>query len=219
MVALSTPLPVRYRGFTLLELMIAITIFAIIASFAYSGLNMVLNSKQHTELYLNRLAKMQLGLHLMQQDIEQAVDRPIRNEYGDTDPALRSGGLSEFLLELTKGGYANPMNLPRSQLQRVGYLLEEKTLYRITWPVLDRAQNTQSRRQKLFDGVEALNFNFFDQAMKRHTSWPPTQSSENQTSTALPKGIEVMIETEKMGTLRRVFRAPESLQQEQAADE
>ena len=91
----------RWRGFTLLELLIAIAIFSIIASFAYAGLNVVLDTKQQTDEHLEALSTMQLGLHLLQMDIEQTVDRPIRNEYGDSEPALRSGGQSELLLELT----------------------------------------------------------------------------------------------------------------------
>ncbi len=200
------------QGFTLLELLIAITIFSIIATFAYTGLAVVLDAKQQTEQHLERLAKMQLGLHLIQMDIEQAVDRPIRDEYGDTQPALRSGGLSNQLLELTRGGYANPMKLARSQLQRVGYQLEEKTLYRLTWPNLDRAQGVEPHRQKLFDGIENLSFSFLDEKLQRQTSWPPSaQGGSGETPAALPRGVELNIESEKMGTLRRVFRAPESL--------
>ncbi len=202
----------RNRGFTLLELLIAITIFSIIASFVYAGLDIVLDTKQQTEQHLDQLAKLQLGLHLMQLDIEQAVDRPIRDEYGDTQPAMSSGGLSDKLLQLTRGGYANPMKLTRSQLQRVEYQLEEKTLYRVSWPVLDRTQSSEPRRQKLFDGIESLSLNFFNQKMERQTSWPPENLGNNEeTPSALPKGVEVVIETEKLGTLRRVFRAPESL--------
>ena len=201
----------RWRGFTLLELLIAIAIFSIIASFAYAGLNVVLDTKQQTDEHLEALSTMQLGLHLLQMDIEQTVDRPIRNEYGDSEPALRSGGQSELLLELTRTGYANPMKLPRSQLQRVGYLLEEETLYRVTWPVLDRAQDSEPRRQTLFSGVDSLTLNFFDKEMKRQTRWPP-QSTQDTDEIGLPKGLEMVIETKSMGNLRRVFRVPESLQ-------
>lgn len=216
------PLPIRNRGFTLLELLIAITIFSIIATFVYAGLDIVLDTKQQTEQHLERLAKLQLGLHLMQQDIEQAVDRPIRDGFGETQPTLRGGGLSGMLLELTRGGYANPMKLTRSQLQRVAYQLEENTLYRVSWPVLDRAQDTQPRRQKLFDGIENISLTFFDQAMKRQTTWPSNTEDMSNNSSAdtppgLPKGIEVTLETETMGTLRRVFRAPESLPEQQSA--
>jgi len=207
-----SPPPRTNLGFTLLELLIAITIFSIMATFAYAGLDIILDTKQQTEQHLERLAKMQLGLHLMQMDIEEAVDRPVRDEYGDTQPALRSGGLSNQLLELTRSGYANPMKLPRSQLQRVAYQLEEKTLYRLTWPALDRAQGAEPRRQKLFDGVESLTLSFLDEKLERQTSWPPgAQVGENAASSALPKGVELVIETDHMGTLRRVFRAPDSL--------
>ena len=203
----------RWRGFTLLELLIAIAIFSIIATFAYAGLNVVLDTKQQTDEHLEALSKMQLGLHLLQMDIEQTVDRPIRNEYGDSEPALRSGGQSELLLELTRTGYANPMKLPRSQLQRVGYLLEEETLYRVTWPVLDRAQDSEPRRQTLFSGVDSLTLNFFDKEMKRQTRWPP-QSTQDTDEIGLPKGLEMVIETKSMGNLRRVFRVPASLHEQ-----
>ncbi len=206
----------RHRGFTLLELLLAMAIFSIIATFAYAGLQVVLDTKQQTDEHLERLSKTQLALHLLQMDIEQAVDRPIRNQYGDSEPALRSDGQSEMLLELTRTGYANPMKLTRSQLQRVGYLLEEGTLYRVTWPVLDRAQDSEPRRQTLFDGVESLDLAFIDKELKRQTRWPPqTGGGSDSGDSGLPRGIEVVIESKTMGTLRRVFRAPES-QQKQA---
>ncbi len=209
---MAYPSMFRNRGFTLLELMIAIAIFSVIASFVYAGLDIVLDSKQQTEQHLDRLSQLQLGLHLMQQDIEQAVERPIRDEFGDTQPALRSDGFSSIALELTRSGYANPMKLTRSQLQRVGYQLEEKSLYRLSWPILDRVQDTTPHRQKLIDGIEKLGISFFDQDMKRHTSWPPqNQSNPNQPPAALPKGVEVVIEIETMGALRRVFRGPQPI--------
>ena len=99
------------RGFTLLELMIAITIFSVIATFVYAGLGVVLDTKQQTEQHLNRLAKLQLGLHLLQRDIEQAVNRPVRDQYGDSLPALKSGGLSE-ITEKSILNIINPSSTP-----------------------------------------------------------------------------------------------------------
>ncbi|MES9976789.1 MAG: prepilin-type N-terminal cleavage/methylation domain-containing protein, partial [Candidatus Thiodiazotropha sp.] len=93
----------RSHGFTLLELLIAITIFAILATFVYSGLKVILDTEHQTSLYGQRIAKLQLGLNLMQRDIEQLVGRPVRDQYGDQQPALKSGGISGILLELTRG--------------------------------------------------------------------------------------------------------------------
>ncbi|MCU7810956.1 MAG: type II secretion system minor pseudopilin GspJ [Candidatus Thiodiazotropha sp. (ex Notomyrtea botanica)] len=200
-------------GFTLLELMIAIIIFAIIATFVYAGLDVVLDTKHQTDEHLDRLSKLQLGLHLLQRDIEQSVNRPIRNEYGDSQPALQSGGLSDLLLELTRGGYANPMKLTRSHLQRVAYQLEDEALYRITWPTLDRAQDSKPRRQKLFDQIKSIELVYYDQAMKKQTTWPVQNTGNQSTQTpALPKAIEVIIELDKWGKLRRLFRVAQTMQ-------
>jgi len=199
-------------GFTLLELLIAITIFSIIVSFVYAGLNAVLDSKQRTDKHLAWLAQLQLGMNLMQRDIEESVERPIRNEYGDSQAAMTSDGFSGLLLELTRGGYANPMKLPRSDLQRVGYQLEEEKLYRLTWPTLDRAQNSEPRRQLLFDGVKEFDLVFFDQAMERHTRWPPQATAgKDKVTTPLPKGIEATLELDKWGKLRRLFSVSEAI--------
>jgi general secretion pathway protein J len=201
-----------HSGFTLLELLIAITIFAIIVSFVYAGLDVVLDTKQQTDEHLDHLAKLQLGLNLIERDIEQTVDRPIRDEFGDSQRALQSGGFTGLLFELTRGGYANPMKFARSELQRVGYQLEDETLYRITWPTLDRAQDSTPHRQKLFDGVKGIELNYFDQAMERHTQWPPQESGgQNQTSSDLPKAIEMILELDKWGKLRRLFRVSEAI--------
>lgn len=193
------------RGFTLLELLIAVTIFAVIATFVYTGLAVVLDTKKQTDDYLERLTRLQLGLNLMQRDIEQTVERPVRDEFGDPLPALRSGGQSTLLLELTRGGFANPMQLPRSTLQRVGYQLEDETLYRVTWPELDRSQNSEPNRQPLFDGIKGIEIVYYDQAMEKKSEWP-VQSPTNQPSlTTLPKAIEIDLEMDKWGNIRRVF--------------
>ena len=209
--AITTPRH-RQAGFTLLELLIAITIFAIIVTFVYAGLDVVLDTKNQTDEHLDRLAKLQLGLNLMERDLEETVNRPIRNEYGDSQPALQTGGFSGLILELTRGGFANPMKLPRSELQRVGYQLEDETLYRVTWPTLDRAQDSTPRRQKLFDGVKGMEIYYFDQSMERQTQWPPQQSGrQNQSDTDLPKAVEIILELDKWGKLRRLFRVSESI--------
>ncbi len=202
---LDTPRAVQH-GFTLLELLIAISIFAIIATFVYSGLKVVLDTEQQTRLYSNRMTRLQLGLNLIQRDIIQAVNRPIRDQNGDTQPALASGGFSGFLLELTRQGYANPMKLHRSNLQRVGYQLEEETLYRVTWPVLDRAQDTEPNRFKLFDQINTLEITYYDKELNKQDRWPPEISGVDADKPPnLPVAIEINMELKDWGNIRRIF--------------
>ncbi|MCU7922362.1 MAG: type II secretion system minor pseudopilin GspJ [Candidatus Thiodiazotropha sp. (ex Dulcina madagascariensis)] len=202
--AISRPL----RGFTLLELLIAITIFAILATFAYAGLKVVLDTEHQTSLYNRRMSKLQLGLNLMQRDIQQAVNRPIRNEHGDEEPAFMSGGFSGIMLQMTRGGYPNPMKLPRSNLQRVGYQYEENNLYRLTWPTLDRAQDSKPNRQKLIDEIASVEFFFYDKTMKKQSEWPlDLTGAESDQPPGLPIAVELTMELKDWGRIRRLFRA------------
>ncbi|MEW8392975.1 MAG: type II secretion system minor pseudopilin GspJ [Candidatus Thiodiazotropha sp.] len=200
------------RGFTLLELLIAITIFAILATFVYAGLKVILDTEHQTSLYSQRISKLQLGLNLMQRDIEQLVGRPVRDEYGDQQSALKSGGLSGILLELTRGGFSNPMQLSRSNLQRVGYSYEENTLYRLTWPSLDRSRESEPHRQKLITEITSLELVFYDEKLQQKREWPPrTTGSEEPDPGALPVSIELKMELKDWGAIRRLFRAARTI--------
>ncbi|MES9970497.1 MAG: type II secretion system minor pseudopilin GspJ [Candidatus Thiodiazotropha sp.] len=204
--------PPRSDGFTLLELLIAMMIFAIMATFVYAGLKVILDTEHQTSQYSQRISKLQLGLNLMQRDIEQMVARPVRDEYGDQQPALKSGGISDILLEFTRDGFANPMQLPRSNLQRVGYTFEENTLYRLTWPTLDRSQESEPYRRKLIGDITSLELVFYDKALQEKREWPPrTSGGQDEDPSALPVSIEVKLELKDWGTIRRLFRAARAI--------
>jgi general secretion pathway protein J len=205
----SSNCPLRHHrssGFTLLELLIAITIFAILATFAYSGLKVVLDSEQQTTQYSQRMTQLQLALTLIHRDIEQATNRPIRDQHGDEQPAFSSGGFADTLLELTRDGYANPMKLPRSNLQRVGYQLEDEILYRLTWRTLDRAQDSEPNQYELIDDVDAIEFVFYDQEMKKLDQWPPEEDDpDSEEKPGLPIAVEMQLELKDWGKIRRIF--------------
>jgi general secretion pathway protein J len=198
-------------GFTLLELLIAITLFSIISTITYSGLRTVLDTEQQTDSHLARLAKLQVSLSLMERDIEQAVPRYVRDEFGDPQEPMTGGESLGPFIEFTRGGYPNPMQLPRSKLQRVAYQLEEGVLYRISWQALDRPPESTPIKTPLLDEIASVKFVYYDQEMKPGNQWPPlSQPGTNEPPSLLPKAIEMILELDHMGTIRRLYRVFET---------
>ncbi|RLJ16129.1 type II secretion system protein GspJ [bacterium endosymbiont of Escarpia laminata] len=202
----ATQADLKQSGFTLLELLIAISIFSIISLIAYRGLKVVLDTEAQVEAHIDRLSGLQIALTLMRRDIEQARVRPIRDEYGDPLPAMQAGGDGGTALVFTRGGRPNPLNLQRSNLQRIAYLLEDKKLFRLTWLTLDRAHGTEPRRTKVLDGISNIEVRFFDHKMKAHPSWPVSGELEEKTNAPLPLAIEITLELEDWGKIQRLFR-------------
>ncbi|OOZ39167.1 type II secretion system protein GspJ [Solemya pervernicosa gill symbiont] len=194
----------RQHGFTLLELMVAIAIFATLSVLAYGGLASVLESHEHTERQADRLQQLQKLFRYLERDIEQAVERPVRGAYGDSLPALQIYSSDGALLELTRSGRRNPANLPRSALQRVAYSFDEQRLRRHHWRVLDRAPDSEAVEIELSDGIEQISLRVMDDKREWQQSWPPTQIGA--ATTPRPLAIEVIIETEDYGRISRLFR-------------
>jgi general secretion pathway protein J len=193
-------------GFTLLELLVALAIFSLIAVMAYGGLETVLNQQAQTEVNAEGLEALQKTYLVIQRDIEQAVPRPIRNEFGDEQGPL----VGTTLFQLTRGGWNNPVDQPRSTLQRVGYSLEERQLIRYAWTVLDRAQDSEPVRQPLADDIESLQVRYLDGNGNWQEQWPPMQTGQNPVPVTLdfPRAIEMTLKHARFGTLVWLFQLP-----------
>lgn len=194
------------QGFTLLELLVAISIFGLLSVIAYSGLNSVLNTRQALDEHMERLAEIQRTNLFLTADLRQIIKRGIRDEYGDLQNPLISNELNSDitsrLIELTRSGYPNPLGVTRSNLQRVAYRLEENTLYRLSWTELDREPESLPYEVELCTDVTDLSFRFLDDQQEWHEQWPPL---EGAATTALPRGVELILELEDWGEIRRLY--------------
>lgn len=117
------------QGFTLLELLVAMAIFALSAWLAYGGLRQVLAGR---DVLLPKLAEQTAvwrALGLMTSDLDNLAPRPIRDALGGPRPALESGGASDSLLELTRRDPARALLASRSELCRISYRLENGQLW------------------------------------------------------------------------------------------
>ena len=200
----------RAGGFTLLELLVALASFAVLATIAYGALNSVLTARRQVEAKGERLAALQTALMVMERDVEEAVPRGVRDELGDRQPALLGGGTGTMVLTLTRDGWRNPLGLARSTLQRVAYVVDGGQLRRESWSVLDRAPDTVPYDEVLLDKVTAVDVRFFGADGQWSAFWPP-QSTTGQAA-ALdvppPRAVEVSLDLSDFGRITRLFRVP-----------
>lgn len=198
----------KNRGFTLFELLVAMSIFALVSYMAYTGLLQVLDAREHTQRVENRLAKLQMTFLSMGRDIQHMTNRPVRSEYGDELLALKGGELGDYRIELTRTGHRNPARAQRSLLQRIAYFVEEEKLYRVTWPALDRAQNTEARRTMLLDKTESLEIRFLENDGEWLNEWPSTNGQADIFT--LPRAVAIKLTLPDMGVIDRIFILPEA---------
>jgi len=210
----------RNQGFTLLEVLIAISIFAIIGLASKRVLDEVISAQSITREHDQALSQLQRGMALLERDIQQMLQRPVRAEYGGTLSAVVAPS-EEYALEFSRSGWHNPLQHKRSTMQRVAYRVgtppddslyetDKPYLIRHYWQVLDRAQDSEPRQQPLISGVSELQVRLQSASGDWHTRWPPLRivaapEDSDRPARELPVAVEVKFTSEQYGVIRRVF--------------
>lgn len=185
------------RGFTLLELLVALTIFALIGVGAQRVLITVLTSGERAERQSVAVSELQRAVALIGRDIEQMTPRRGRDAYGGARPALLTGAEGE-LMHFTRRGWQSLLPMRRSELQPVAYRLEGGVLQRLYWNVLDPVPDSRPQMQSLLGGVQSAVFRFLDASGQWRDRWPVGEDE-------LPLAVEMALETATFGTIRRVW--------------
>lgn len=186
-------------GFTLLELLVSLAVFAILSALAYGGLLSVTKNYEITRDYWQQLGQWQRGFFLIERDMLQIVPRLSRNSFGSVEaPLLRKIGDNQ-LMSFSRAGLSNPAEIARGEVVRVAYLLEDQKLLRQVWYYPDRVYAEPQSQQVLFDQVEAVNIRFLDQDDDWQDTWGETDPLP------LPKAIELTITLKNVGEIRRLW--------------
>lgn len=206
----SSAVRLRCRGFTLLEILVAMMIFAVIGMLAMGGYNQLLKQSTRIESNAARVRAVQSAMTRMSRDFGSIEPRPVREPLGDgTDAALRADNRSpDELVEFTHSGWTNPAGVARPTLQRVAYRLQDNKLRRDYWVVLDRTQNEEPVSVVLLDQVKSLKLRYLDQNRGWHDEWPAAGNSAPAGKWMLPIAVEVTLELEDWGKLVRLIEVP-----------
>lgn len=193
-------------GFTLIEVLVAITIFSILATFAYATLAQTLLNSEMLGERMDRLQAVQKAVRTLTMDFQQLAPRPVRTDFGDTlSPALASDSTSGNLLELTHSGWSNPAQLARSTLQRSAYRLDGQELIRYYWPVLDRTMNNEVFEVKLLDNVDSIAIRYLKTDGEWIDHWPPREMEPQQAVRLRPRAAEIVLTLNDFGEIRRLI--------------
>ena len=205
-------------GFTLLEVLLAMAITALVAVMAYAGLNTAINAAERHGEMVRRLGEVQTAIGWIVRDLRQSVERPITDARDNVRPAMiGNSDDSEELLELTRSGWDNPRGQRRATLQRVHYRLDaDHNLWRDHWLVLDRIDDEDRLQQvKLLTGVQSFRVQFLKGAAVNAGAssassnplggewieqWPVSKSDTEK----MPLAVQFDIDIEGIGVIHRI---------------
>ena len=194
----------RTRGFTLIEVLVALAIFGVMSALAYMTLGQTLNNSDMLNERMDRLQAIQRTITYLSTELLQAAPRPIRADLGQYEPALRSSFAADFALQLTHGGWPNSAGVPRSTQQRTAYRIEDNELIRYHWNVLDRTVNNIPVATILLDEVDSLTFRFLQTNGDWSDQWPPISAQTSSNSINMPRAVEIILTLPDEGELIRI---------------
>ena len=195
----------RHGGFTLIEILVATVILAVMGVIAYRGIAEARVAVGNAEGHLDRLREVQRVVQLVTNDLRTVTPRKVREPIGDgfRGAILRDpNGIA--LLELSRAGWSNGAGLPRATGQRVVYRLEDGKLIREHWNVMDPTLATPIVKRELLDGVERVQFRYLTGGREWIEEWPQLGSAGARDFYARPLAIELTLVLEDYGEIRRL---------------
>lgn len=199
------------RGFTLIEILVAMAIFTLIGLASTGLLTTVIDSNKLSQERFENLQLLQRAMVTIERDIQQAVSRPVRVE-GEKQEIVMAGGevdgSDDDGIGFVRGGWHNPqLMLPRSTLQYVAYRLRDNKLERLYSNYVDNVIGYEPKVRVLLENVESFKVEFLagNNASSTIKDDEDIKWSEKYQGTVLPRAVAVEFVSKDFGMLRREF--------------
>lgn len=211
------PMKGRLLGFTLIEIMVAMAIMALIGVGALKVLDAATVSSNKIRSDGDRLNSVQRAMLFLSDDLQQLTTRRVRNEYGDLMPSVKSDlQASAPYLRLTRLGRRNPAQLPRSNLEHLVYTLEDKVLYRTSYQYADGMAEDMGLKRPVLDAVENMKVLFFDG--EQWVDYWPLSDDPSLSTQLLPLAVKMTLALSDYGEIERLYAISELTVEEAKAD-
>ncbi len=191
------------QGFTLIEMLLAISIFALLGIAGTNILSSTVTSNDVSLAHGEKMAQLQRAILTIERDLAQLAERKVRVEGEAQGNNLLSHGelildSDSEVLAFRRLGWVNPMNiLPRSEVQSVAYRVFDGNLERMHYDFPDPMKGEEPKIRTLLSDVEHIHFEFFNAQKK---SW-----QDKWEQSALPTGIKIQITSKAFGEITRIF--------------
>ncbi|MFK7731888.1 MAG: type II secretion system minor pseudopilin GspJ [Pseudomonadales bacterium] len=210
---------VSAKGFTLLEVLVAISIFSFIALGGFRLLNTTAKITDAGHIATERSKEYERAAAVITSDLRNAIDRPMPSFTQGKPEQVAFLTHRNFMLEFSRGAYGPSAGAPRSNAVRIRYLLREvnasnsqgddkRSGFDLIRQIsaMDGEQQAVAREQLLLQNVEIATLRFMDKSNTWHSQWPVSSETKRSTNdveeqkvepdaNAIPQAVELDIRT------------------------
>ena len=185
----------REAGFTLVEALVSLFVFALVASGCVAMLGQTVQAQDRVGDAQEELRALQSARALLVADIAQLAPRLIRDDGNQGRSFSGVGGAAPDIRFVRGAGEVGAEDQLSTSLVAVEYALDqEKRLVRRTRNVLDPSGQPEFREQKLLSGAQDIRFEFHDGA-----DWREDWSSAGL---SIPRAVAIIATLPRYGRVR-----------------
>jgi general secretion pathway protein J len=189
----------RDAGFTLVEVLVALLVSALIGVLSYRGLSSMVDSQQRLDRAATAWEDVHRFVALLEADFRNAVPRAGRDAGGVLQPAVVGLPVAErpFGTQLALQRGSRGIDPAQSTVRRVGYRFADGEIHHLSWLAPDLPPFAETGAQVLLRGVERLSLRYSPPGGPWSTTWPPAGAvggAAGGSIAELPAGIEVVLE-------------------------